>query len=57
MVDNCFCTPALQLPVLYGADLIIHSGTKYLDGQGRVLAGAICGSEKIQCRLIAASER
>jgi O-succinylhomoserine sulfhydrylase len=46
-VDNCFCTPALQRPVEYGADLIIHSGTKYLDGQGRVLAGAICGTEKI----------
>jgi O-succinylhomoserine sulfhydrylase len=41
-VDNCFCTPALQRPVDMGADLIIHSGTKYLDGQGRVLAGAIC---------------
>jgi O-succinylhomoserine sulfhydrylase len=46
-VDNCFCTPALQRPVEYGADLIIHSGTKYLDGQGRVIAGAICGSEQI----------
>jgi O-succinylhomoserine sulfhydrylase len=46
-VDNCFCTPALQRPGEYGADLIIHSGTKYLDGQGRVLAGAICGTEKI----------
>ena len=46
-VDNCFCTPALQKPVAYGADLIIHSGTKYLDGQGRVLAGAICGSEQL----------
>jgi len=43
-VDNCFCTPALQQPVKFGADLIIHSGTKYLDGQGRVLAGAICGT-------------
>ena len=43
VVDNCFCTPALQRPVELGADLIIHSGTKYLDGQGRVLAGAICG--------------
>lgn len=46
-VDNCFCTPALQQPVKLGADLIIHSGTKYLDGQGRVLAGAICGSDKL----------
>jgi O-succinylhomoserine sulfhydrylase len=46
-VDNCFCSPALQKPAQYGADLIIHSGTKYLDGQGRVIAGAICGSEKL----------
>src|SRR5450432_2418661 len=46
-VDNCFCTPALQRPVEYGADLIIHSGTKYLDGQGRVIAGAICGAERL----------
>ncbi|RYF43264.1 MAG: O-succinylhomoserine sulfhydrylase [Comamonadaceae bacterium] len=42
-VDNCFCSPALQRPAELGADLIIHSGTKYLDGQGRVMAGAICG--------------
>jgi O-succinylhomoserine sulfhydrylase len=46
-VDNCFCTPALQKPVQMGADLIIHSGTKYLDGQGRVLAGAVCGPDAI----------
>jgi len=46
-VDNCFCTPALQQPTKLGADLIIHSGTKYLDGQGRVLAGAICGSDAL----------
>ena len=46
-VDNCFCSPALQKPIEYGADLIIHSGTKYLDGQGRVIAGAICGTEQI----------
>ncbi|HEY0885483.1 MAG TPA: O-succinylhomoserine sulfhydrylase [Ramlibacter sp.] len=46
VVDNCFCTPALQRPAELGADLIIHSGTKYLDGQGRVLAGAICGRAK-----------
>jgi len=46
-VDNCFCTPALQRPIEYGADLVIHSGTKYLDGQGRVIAGAICGSEAL----------
>jgi len=46
-VDNCFCSPALQRPIEYGADLVIHSGTKYLDGQGRVIAGAICGPEKL----------
>ncbi len=46
-VDNCFCTPALQRPVEMGADLIVHSGTKYLDGQGRVMAGALCGSQKM----------
>jgi O-succinylhomoserine sulfhydrylase len=46
-VDNCFCTPALQRPTLFGADLIVHSGTKYLDGQGRVMAGALCGSRKL----------
>jgi len=45
-VDNCFCSPALQRPTELGADLIIHSGTKYLDGQGRVMAGAICGPSK-----------
>ena len=46
-VDNCFCTPALQRPVELGADLIVHSGTKYLDGQGRVMAGALCGSRQM----------
>ncbi len=46
-VDNCFCSPALQKPVEYGADIIIHSGTKYLDGQGRVIAGALCCSEQL----------
>lgn len=46
-VDNCFCSPALQRPTELGADLVIHSGTKYLEGQGRVLAGAICGSSKL----------
>jgi len=45
-VDNCFCTPALQRPITLGADFVIHSGTKYLDGQGRVMAGAICCSQK-----------
>lgn len=44
-VDNCFATPALQLPIALGADIVMHSGTKYLDGQGRVMAGALCASE------------
>jgi len=46
-VDNCFCTPALQRPISLGADIVVHSGTKYLDGQGRVVAGALCASEKL----------
>ena len=46
-VDNCFCSPALQQPVKLGADIIIHSGTKYLDGQGRVIAGALCATKKL----------
>ncbi len=43
MVDNCFCTPALQRPIEHGADVVIHSATKYLDGQGRVMGGAVLG--------------
>ncbi|MDP2816821.1 MAG: O-succinylhomoserine sulfhydrylase [Polaromonas sp.] len=46
-VDNCFCSPALQRPIEFGADLVMHSGTKYLDGQGRVMAGALCGPKKL----------
>jgi len=46
-VDNCFCTPALQLPIPLGADLGIHSATKYLDGQGRCVGGAVVGSETL----------
>ena len=46
-VDNCFCSPALQQPVKFGADIVIHSGTKYLDGQGRVIAGALCTTQKL----------
>jgi O-succinylhomoserine sulfhydrylase len=46
-VDNCFATPALQRPVTFGADIIMHSGTKYLDGQGRVVAGALCASQNM----------
>jgi len=45
-VDNCFCTPILQRPIELGADIVIHSATKYLDGQGRVLGGAVLGSKK-----------
>lgn len=43
VVDNCFCTPILQRPLDFGADLVVHSATKFLDGQGRVLGGAVCG--------------
>ena len=46
-VDNCMCSPALQQPVKFGADVIIHSGTKFLDGQGRINAGALCASEAL----------
>ncbi|MBW8371537.1 MAG: O-succinylhomoserine sulfhydrylase [Thiobacillus sp.] len=46
-VDNCFCSPALQKPLDLGADIIIHSATKYLDGQGRVLGGAVLGSQAL----------
>jgi len=46
-VDNCFCTPALQQPLQLGADLVIHSATKYLDGQGRVLGGAVLGRREL----------
>jgi O-succinylhomoserine sulfhydrylase len=47
VVDNCFCSPALQLPLRFGADLVVHSATKYLDGQGRVLGGAVCGGKAL----------
>lgn len=46
-VDNCFCTPYLQQPIKYGADLVIHSGTKYMDGQGRVIGGVIVGRKDL----------
>lgn len=46
-VDNCFCTPILQRPLELGADIVIHSATKYIDGQGRVLGGAVLGNKKI----------
>jgi O-succinylhomoserine sulfhydrylase len=47
VVDNCLCSPALQQPVKFGADIVMHSGTKFLDGQGRVNAGALCASEEL----------
>ncbi len=46
-VDNSFCSPALQRPIALGADIVMHSGTKYLDGQGRVIAGALCCSQAL----------
>lgn len=46
-VDNCFCTPILQRPLALGADIVVHSATKYLDGQGRVLGGAVLGSKEL----------
>jgi O-succinylhomoserine sulfhydrylase len=46
-VDNCFCSPVLQRPLALDADLVIHSATKYLDGQGRVLGGAVCGPKAL----------
>lgn len=47
VVDNCFCTPALQKPLELGADLVVHSATKYLDGQGRCLGGVVLGSQRL----------
>lgn len=47
VVDNCFCTPALQQPLKLGADLVVHSATKYIDGQGRCMGGAVVGSAEL----------
>lgn len=47
VVDNCFCTPALQLPLKLGADLVVHSATKYLDGQGRCMGGVVAGRSEL----------
>jgi O-succinylhomoserine sulfhydrylase len=47
VVDNCFCTPVLQLPFKLGADIVIHSATKYLDGQGRCVGGAVIGNKEL----------
>ena len=46
VVDNCFCTPAIQQPLSLGADLVVHSATKYIDGQGRCMGGAVVGPEE-----------
>ena len=47
VVDNCFCTPAIQQPAEFGADIVIHSATKFLDGQGRIVGGAVVGSKAL----------
>jgi O-succinylhomoserine sulfhydrylase len=47
VIDNCFCTPALQRPLELGADIVVHSATKYLDGQGRALGGAVVGDKEL----------
>jgi O-succinylhomoserine sulfhydrylase len=52
VVDNCFCTPALQRPLEYGADIVIHSATKYLDGQGRCMGGAALGRAQLMDELV-----
>ena len=53
VVDNCLCSPALQRPAELGADIVMHSGTKFLDGQGRVIAGALCApDELVQTKLL-----
>ncbi|KZY70531.1 O-succinylhomoserine sulfhydrylase [Oleiphilus sp. HI0067] len=51
IVDNCFCTPALQQPLSMGADIIIHSATKYIDGQGRCLGGLVVGSNELMAEV------
>jgi len=52
-VDNCFCTPALQLPLKLGADIVVHSATKYIDGQGRCLGGAVAGKKVLMDEVLA----
>jgi len=47
VVDNCFATPAVQQPIKYGADLVLHSATKFIDGQGRVLGGVVVGEKEL----------
>ncbi|MGK0499130.1 MAG: O-succinylhomoserine sulfhydrylase [Oceanicoccus sp.] len=53
VVDNCFCTPALQKPLDFGADLVVHSATKYLDGQGRCVGGCVVGEQSLINEIIA----
>lgn len=53
VVDNCFCTPALQRPFEFGADIVIHSATKYLDGQGRCLGGVALGRKELMDEVLA----
>ena len=52
VVDNCFCTPVLQKPLQWGADIVVHSATKYLDGQGRCLGGAVVGSSELMEKVV-----
>jgi O-succinylhomoserine sulfhydrylase len=52
VVDNCFCTPVLQKPLRWGADMVVHSATKYLDGQGRCLGGAVVGSHELMDKVV-----
>jgi O-succinylhomoserine sulfhydrylase len=52
-IDNCFCTPALQRPLEFGADMVIHSATKFLDGQGRCLGGAVVGASELVGKQVA----
>lgn len=53
VVDNCFCTPALQQPLKFGADLVVHSATKYIDGQGRCLGGVVAGAKVLTDEVLA----
>ncbi len=53
VVDNCFLTPALQQPLALGADVVVHSATKYIDGQGRCLGGALCGRRELMAHAVA----
>jgi O-succinylhomoserine sulfhydrylase len=52
VVDNCFCTPVLQKPLKWGADIVVHSATKYIDGQGRALGGAVVGSDELMDQVL-----